>query len=198
MRKRERAGRFFRPTRAARWVAAAALAGLAGCINVPRAFDLLAPSRVAGLPAGAPWVALPLGSWIAESEATPHAIAACLDASCPARLAVGLFEARGEEARMLSAILDDPQRLRRALQAQDAADVGRARAVRTAIAVEPWSEGSLRGFAIRLARADNTRPAFGAVLAARSAGLIRFAIAVGAEPEAVRRTVAEVAAANLR
>jgi hypothetical protein len=178
--------------------AAAVLATLAGCIDIPRAFDLLMPSGVAGLPAGAPWTALPLRSWIAESEARPQGIAACVDPACPAPLAVGVFEAKGDEARLLAEVLDEPQKLQRALEAQDAADVGRAQAIRTAVAIEPWSDGALRGFAIRLSRADNARQAYGAVLATRAADPIRFAIAVGADAEAVQHIAREVAAANLR
>ena len=51
---------------------------------------------------------------------------------------------------------------------------------------------------MRLARADGTRAAHGAVLAERSSDMVRFVIAVGQESEAARQAAREAAAANLR
>lgn len=171
---------------------------LAGCLDLPRSFSLLVPGTVRGVPTSAPWIALPLRAWIAPELTQPQGIMACADAACPARLAIGVFSATGADARMLAAILDDPQKLRRALEAEDAEDKGPRRAIRTVVAVEPWTEGAHRGFTIRLARADGSRAAHGAVLAERSSDSMRVVIAIGADAEAVRQTARDVAAASLR
>lgn len=128
--------------------AAAALAvaaGLAACIYLPE--------PVAGLPGGGSWVALPLRGWIAEGGIAAEGVAGCFAPDCAPRVAIGLFRAAGAEARTLSGVLREPERLVRFLEARDRADSARQRkAVRSVVTVERLREGGLSGFAGTLAR----------------------------------------------
>jgi hypothetical protein len=139
----------------AAFVSAALAGALAGCIYFPE--------PVQGLPGGGGWVALPLRGWIAESAVKAEGIAGCFAAECAPRVGVGIFRATGEEARIVSGILREPERLVRFIEARDRADTAPQRkAVRTVASVEKLSERGLSGFARRCpgrtARASFTPP----------------------------------------
>jgi hypothetical protein len=141
---------------------AALAAALAGCIYFPE--------PVQGLPGGGGWVALPLRGWIAESAVKAEGIAGCFAADCAPRVGVGIFRAAGEEARVIAAVLREPERLVRFIDERDRADTGpRRKGVRTVATVEKLRESGLSGFAATLSRADGSRMAHAAVLAARPA-----------------------------
>ena len=165
---------------------------LAGCVYIP--------GRVDGVPAGAPWVALPLRGWIAEGGATAEAVTACFAPDCAPRVAVGVFRADGAQAAALAGVLREPQTLARTLLANDAADRDpKRRHIRTVPTVQPLREGDFEGFAIELARADGARaPAHGAVLGRHSGEALRFVIVVGFEAGTVRQVARDAAAAHLR
>lgn len=173
-------------------VGVAVCAALAGCLYIP--------GTVEGVPNGAPWVALPLRSWIAEGEATAEAVTACFDPGCAPRVAIGVFRATGRQAADLAGVLRDPEKLARGLRANDAADRDpKRRQIRTVPTVRTLQEAGFEGFAIELARADADRaPAHGAVLGRRSGDALRFVIAIGFEAETVRQVARDVATAQLR
>ena len=171
-------------------IAAAVLPTLAACLYLP--------SSVEGVPSGAGWLALPLRAWIAEGPIRAEGVAACLGDGCAATAAVGVFAAEGSEAALLSAVIRDPARLRRGLEANDAADPDRRRAVRTLVETAPLSEPGFEGFRISLARADGDRPpAHGAVLARRDGDRLRFVVAVGPSADGAGATAVAVARAEL-
>lgn len=169
--------------------AAAALtlaAGLAACIYLPE--------PVAGLPGGGSWVALPLRGWIAEGGIAAEGVAGCFAPDCAPRVAIGLFRAAGAEARTLSGVLREPERLVRFLAERDRADSAPQRkAVRSVVTVERLREGGLSGFAGTLAREDGSRAAHAAVLGAETRGGLRVAIVIGDSAEGVRMAAREVA-----
>jgi hypothetical protein len=171
--------------------AAAALPTLSACLYLP--------SPVEGIPSGTGWLALPLRPWIAEGPVRAEAVAACLGDDCAHEVAVGAFAAGGAEADALAAVIRDPARLKRGLEANDAADDDRRRRpVRTLVEVAPLAEDGLDGFRISLARADGARPpAYGAVLARREGDRLRFVVAVGPSAEGARATALSVARAEL-
>jgi hypothetical protein len=173
-------------------VFALAVGATAGCIYVPGAVE--------GLPAGGPWVALPLRGWIAEGAARAEAVAACFAPDCAPRVAVGVFSASGPEAEALAVVLRRPQQLASWLEAKDAADTDpKRRSTRTTATAQPLRDGAFEGFSIALARVDGARPpAYGAVLGRRSGDALRFVMAIGFEPETVRQVARDVAAAHLR
>src|SRR4028118_1516443 len=75
------------------------------------------PRPVEGVPAGAPWEALPLRKWLAEDRAEPQALAFCAPPECGPGLAVSVVRLKGRDAQITHAVLRDPERLARALRA---------------------------------------------------------------------------------
>jgi hypothetical protein len=165
---------------------AALTAALAGCVYFPE--------PVQGLPGGGGWVALPLRGWIAESGVKAEGIAGCFAADCAPRVGVGIFRAVGEEARIVAAVLREPERLVRFIEGRDRADTAPQRkGVRTVATVEKLRAAGLSGFAATLSREDGTRVAHAAVLAAETREGMRFALVVGESREGVRMMAREVA-----
>ena len=172
-------------------LAAGALLALSACLSLPASME--------GAPAGEGWLALPLRAWIAEGDVRANAVAACLGEACGGEVAIGVFAAEGAEAAALSAVLRDPAKLRRGIEASDAADTdGPRRSVHTLVEVFPLTEPGFEGFAVALSRADRARPpAHGAVLALADGGRLRFVLAIGPNAARVRATAAAMARTQL-
>src|SRR5918998_6961425 len=116
------------------------------------------PRAVEGVPAGAPWEALPLRKWLAKDRAEPQALAFCAPPECSPGLAVSVVRLKGRDAQVTHAVLQDPERLARALRSP----AGRDKPVRTRILVEPLKGAPYPGFTISLGPADGTKaPAYG-------------------------------------
>ena len=182
--------------RIAAFVASALTAGaVAGCLYIPQHLE--------GLPAGPPYTALPLRSWLAEDRIEPRAVVACASDECPHRIAVGVFRASGAEADALAATLKDPDALARALRAGKARSAGTPATrnksaavppVRTAVEARAFGAGDLSGFTLALSRADGEgRPAHGAALGRRSGDTIDVVLVVGDDEGAVAATALKVA-----
>ena len=166
-------------------IAALALS-LATCGYVPR--------PVEGVPAGAPWEALPLRKWLAEDRAEPQALAFCAPPECRPGLAVSVVRLKGRDAQVTDAVLRDPERLARALRSP----AGRDKPVRTQVSVEPLRGTPYLGFAISLAPADGRKPpAYGAALGRRSGESLDVVLVIGETAEAVQDTARQVAAREL-
>jgi hypothetical protein len=175
-------------------LAALALLAGTGCSEFDRLADYAFPPGVPGLASGANWVSLPIGGWVTEGGIEAKVIAACFAPNCPAPAGVGLFRAEGREAALLQAVIADPTLLRRQLEANDRRDPSpQRRRIRTEIAVERFSEGSLPGFALRLARPDGSYAAHAVVLATSGPGPVSVLIVIGKKPEEVRRIARDVA-----
>ena len=182
-------------TRPAIWVAAGALMGLAGCLDLALVSSIAFPPTIRGLDPGQPWTPLPVGSWITEGGIEAGAISACF--GCTPAAAVGMFRARGAEGEKLLGIAEDPPRLARFLRERSrAAPASRTRQpVEIAAAAEPVREGTWRGLAVQLARADGSRAAFGVALARKAErGDVTVIIVVAPQEDAARRIAREVAA----
>lgn len=153
----------------------------------------LFPRPVQGVPAEAPWFALPLGEWLGEGRAEPEAIAACRPPDCGPGLAVSVVRMSGEDAAAAARILADPGPLAQALQAPRS-----GKPSRTAAALTPLQEGSATGFAITLARRDGARrTAYGAALGQRSGEDLRVVLVIGEDASAVQDTARRVARRHL-
>lgn len=147
-----------------------------------------------GLPGGRGWFALPLRGWIAESAVKAEGIAGCFAADCAPRVGVGIFRAAGEEARVIAAVLREPERLVRFIDERERADTAPPRkGVRTVATVEKLRESGLSGLAATLSREDGSRMAHAAVLAAETREGLRFALVIGESREGVRMMAREVA-----
>ncbi|HEY8566246.1 MAG TPA: hypothetical protein VIL65_12145 [Beijerinckiaceae bacterium] len=138
----------------------------------------LLPRPVEGLGGEAGWSALPLRSWLSEERGVPEAVALCAAPDCPGRLAVGVIRLSPDEARGAAAILADPSRLARELEARARAPSRKGAKPRppTSIEVRPLGMSDRRGFAITLARRDGTQAVHGAVIAT---GADEVVIAIG-------------------
>ena len=159
---------------------------LAGCGYIPR--------PVAGVPPGAPWGALPLRKWLAENRAEPIALAFCAPPECRPGLAVGVIRLTGKDARVTDDLLENPERLARALRSP----AGREKPVRTRIAVERLDDSPYPGFAISLEPADGKKaPAYGVAVGRRSGDALDIVLVIGEAPDAVRAAAREVAAREL-
>jgi hypothetical protein len=159
---------------------------LATCGYIPRAVE--------GVPAGAPWEALPLRKWLAEDRAEPQALAFCAPPDCTPGLAVSVVRLKGRDAQITHAVLRDPERLARALRSP----AGRDKPVRTRISVEPMKGTPYPGFAISLAPADGKKaPAYGAALGRRSGESLDVVLVVGETADAVQDTARRVAEGEL-
>lgn len=176
-------------------VASALSLAAAACTSVPRQLD--------GVPAEAPYMALPLRSWLAEDRIEPTALVACASEECPQRIAVGVFRATGREADVLAATLKDPQALARALRARKPLSPA-ARAlpkktpqkprVQTAVEARPLEDGDVSGFTLAMRRADGEgRQAYGAALGRRSGDTLEVVLVVGDDEGAVAATAVRVA-----
>jgi hypothetical protein len=180
-------------------VVAGALPLLAtACTYIPRQLD--------GLPAGPPYTALPLRSWLAEDRLEPTAIVACARDEGPHRIAVGVFRASGGEADALAATLKDPEALARALRTPKPLSAGRFSArkpvtkppVRTAVEARPFGDGEFSGFTLALSRADGKgSPAYGAALGRRSGETIEVVLVVGDDQAVVAAAAVRVAREDL-
>jgi hypothetical protein len=152
------------------------------------------PRPVEGVPAGAPWEALPLRKWLAEDRAEPQALAFCAPPECGPGLAVSVVRLKGRDAQITHAVLRDPERLARALRSP----AGRDKPVRTRISVEPLKDAPYPGFAISLAPADGRKaPAYGAALGRRSGESLDVVLVIGETEEAVQDTARRVAEREL-
>ncbi|HEU6442531.1 MAG TPA: hypothetical protein VFF38_09235 [Microvirga sp.] len=153
---------------------------LTGCDYIPR--------TVAGLQTDASWGALPLRKWLAEDRAEPIALSFCAPPSCSPGLAVGVIRLTGEDARITQAVLEDPERLARALRSP----AGREKPVKTKVSVERLMGAPYPGFTITLAPSDGSKPpAHGAALGRRAGEELDVVLAIGVSPEAVEQRVRE-------
>ncbi|MBB4038379.1 hypothetical protein GGR34_000008 [Microvirga flocculans] len=154
---------------------------LASCAYIPR--------PVAGVPPGAPWEAMPLRKWLAEDRAEPIALSFCAPPECSPGLAVSVIRVTGKDADVTERLLKDPERLARGLLSQ----AGRTKPVKTRIAVERLPGSPFPGFAITLVPADGgKRPAYGAAFGRREGEALSVVLAIGEDPDAVRKTAREV------
>ncbi len=159
---------------------------LASCGYIPR--------PVAGVPPGAPWQALPLRKWLAEDRAEPMALSFCAPPECGPGLAVGVIRLTGKEARITEAVLQDPERLARALRSP----AGRDKPVKASITVERLKDAPYPGFVMTLAPIDGGKaPAFGAALGKRSGEDLEVVLVIGETAETVQQTARQVAAREL-
>lgn len=179
------------------FLATGAFFALAGCLDLTLVGDIAFPPTVPGLAVDQPWVTFPVGSWVQEGSVQASAIAACFAPACGPQAAVALFRATGAEAVRLREIARDPGQLVRALAATRPTKVGREmRAVTSAVSSEPLRDGAAQGFALRIARADGSHAAFGAVLASERPGTLTVVVVVSPSPEGAKRIAREVAAAQ--
>ena len=159
---------------------------VAGCGYIPR--------PVAGVPPGAPWDALPLRKWLAEDRAEPVALSFCAPPECSPGLAVGVVRLTGRDAQVTESLLEDPERLARALRSP----AGREKPVRTRITVERLNGGPYPGFAIDLTPSDGAkRQAYGAALGRREGEALSVVLVIGEDARAVHETARQVAAREL-
>lgn len=173
---------------------ALALLAVSGCLDLGLVGDVAFAPRVPGLPADQPWVSMPVGAWLTGSGVEPRAISACFAEACQPRAVVALFRAEGAEARALARVLDDPAALSRAVAGRrrpGARPVPPGRAAD--VTVERRQEGPLSGVAIRLARRDGSRPAYGYALAARRGDALAGLLVVAETEDGARRLAREAA-----
>ena len=172
------------------------LLALAGCLEGGRVdlalvADAAFPAAVPGLPADRPWTFLPVRTWVLESGWEVDAVAACLPPGCAPAALVAALRVRGPEAGKVAAILDEPGRLGRELEARKrglaARLAARARppsgtppvAAPPAVAtVEKRRDGPQSGFEVSLARPDGERSAHGIVLGRQTARGVSLVLAV--------------------
>lgn len=152
------------------------------------------PRPVAGLPPGEPWGALPLRKWLAEDRAEPVALSFCAPPECRPGLAAGVIRLTGKDAEITRALLEDPERLARALRSP----AGRDKPVRAQVSIEHLKDEPYEGFAITLAPADGgKRPAYGAALGKPEGDSLMVVLVIGEDPETVHETVRRVAEREL-
>ena len=84
-----------------------AVLALFGCNYIPR--------TVEGVPAEAPWAALPLRGWLVEGPVAPEAMTICRPPECRPGLAVAVLDVAGPDADEAEAVLRRPAGLARAL-----------------------------------------------------------------------------------
>ncbi|WP_164311293.1 hypothetical protein, partial [Streptococcus pneumoniae] len=80
----------------------AALTMLASCAYAPVVVEGLRPVDGSGEGGGNPWMFVPVGIWLTRDTVVPRAVGMCETETCPAKVAVAVFEARGAEARSLA------------------------------------------------------------------------------------------------
>ena len=163
---------------------------VASCGYIPRAVE--------GVPAGAPWEALPLRKWLAEDRAEPVAPSFCAPPECRPGLAVGVVRLKGQDAQVTYALLQDPERLARALRRPAPGKEPGKKPVQALVSVERLRDAPYPGFAISLAPADGRKaPAYGAALGRRSGEDLEVVLVVGETPDAVQDTARRVAEREL-
>lgn len=164
---------------------------LAACSYYPRAVEGLSQTA---------WLDLPLRRWLAEDRAEPLALAICRLPECGPDMVVGVVEIRGRDADAAEAVLNDPERLARALRIRSDNNGSRTRRlddVPVAAAARPLRDGALKGFTLSLSRADGTHAVFGVALGHRIGSDLRVVLAIGADPDAVEAAARKAARENL-
>lgn len=166
---------------------------LAACSDLSRRIDLILPDAVRGLPDEG-LRALPIRAWLAEKDVTAEALAGCIAEPCPLAAAIGVFRADGQSAAALRSAIRDPASLRTELTARRRASASWDKG--TAVAVEPFAAGALRGFVVTMRRRDGERPVTGIVLARTESIPLRFVLGV-AEDDRIIQAAESVARASL-
>lgn len=160
---------------------------LLGCVHYPE--------PVKGLPAGDPWLAFPLRSWLAEGRTVPEALVACLKPECPTRIAVAVIRATGFDADRLDALLSNPDPLTRMAGPPTSNARGKTE---SQVSVTPMREGRSRGFGIVMSRTDGVqRAVYGAALGQRIEEGLRLILVIGDDADSVQATARRVAAEYL-
>ncbi len=187
-----------RNRRAVALAAALSFAGLlAGCIGVPR--------PVAGIPADANWIALPLSGWIAEGDITIDAVSFCSNASaCPEGTVVAALEAKAEAANALEKALEDPDRMARLL---NEAAIRRARGTNAGRETKPAAPTTALArrvtisqrpaIAVDILRGDGSRSASAIVAGRRDGEILRAVLVIARTADAATGTARDVISARL-
>lgn len=181
-----------RPGGAAVAVLAAMAAALVGCIDLGFVRDVAFPPGLEGLAPDQPWLLLPVGVWVTEGEIEARAIAGCLAPACAVQAGVGLFEARGRAATEIAARISHPDEIAREVT-RVRLPAGAKSRVASEVAVEPIREAGHDGVAIRIARRDGSRAAYGIVLTAPRPGSTTVLLVIAPTPEGARRIARETA-----
>ena len=200
MRERARRG-----CRAWRLAAILLVTPLASCLDVGLLADTTFPPEVPGLPAGQPWVSLPVRSWVVEGDVKVRAVSACFEATCRPQAAVVVFDVAGPDATRLRAALRDPASLERELVARallrPPVRSGRRRGApapgdslpATRIEVVAASGTSGAGLTVRLARPDGSRSTFGVISAVPRPGGMTVVIVIAPSQQAASSLAQDVA-----
>jgi hypothetical protein len=115
-------------------------------------------------------------------------------------MVVGVVEIDGRDADAAEAVLNDPERLARALRIRSENNSSKARrpdGFPVAAAAWPLRDGALKGFTLSLSRTDGSRAVFGAALGHRIGSHLRIVLAIGADPDAVEAAARKAARENL-
>ncbi|CEJ13707.1 hypothetical protein BN1110_04031 [bacterium YEK0313] len=192
---------------------AAALLLLASCAYAPVAVEGLQPPEIGADRGDSPWIFVPVGMWLTRDTIVPRAVGMCELPSCPTKVAVAVFEARGAEARGLQRTLRNPSELARTLVAGNqtrrrlvaesnrsvpAAIAARRMPRRVAACAQRLRRRGFSGFTLTIRRAEGqARTAHAAVLARPQGNRIRVVVVVGERPGIVDTAVKAAADANL-
>ncbi|MCZ0736670.1 hypothetical protein [Phreatobacter sp. AB_2022a] len=192
---------------------AAALLLLASCAYAPVAVEGLQPPEIGADRGDSPWIFVPVGMWLTRDTIVPRAVGMCELPSCPTKVAVAVFEARGAEARALQRTLRNPSELARMLVAGNqtrrrlvaesnrsvpAAIAARRMPRRVAASAVRLRHRGFSGFTLTIRRVEGqARTAHGAVLARPQGNRIRVVVVVGERPGTVDTAVKAAADANL-
>lgn len=179
-------------------LAAAALLPLANCLDIAFVADVAFPAAVPGLPTDQPWVSLPIGAWVIESEVEARAISMCVSPECRPQAAIGLFRATGSARVRLAELAGRPDALLRELAERPARRMARrsgpARPVPAAsVTVEARREGAAQGFVGRIARPDGSREAAIAALARPRSEALAIVVVIAPTQDAAWRLARTVA-----
>lgn len=191
----------------------ASLTMLASCAYAPVVVEGLRPIETGSEGGDNPWMFVPVGIWLTRDTVVPRAVGMCETETCPAKVAVAIFEARGAEARSLTRSLRNPSELarivvagnqtRRRLVAEANRSVPPAIAARrmprpvTATA-HRLRHRALSGFTLTIRRTEgDARVAHAAVLARTWGDRLRVVVVIGARPGVVDTAVKAAADANL-
>ncbi len=181
-----------RPGGAAAAALAAISAALVGCIDLGFVRDVAFPPGLDGLASDQPWLLLPVGVWVTEGEIEARAVAGCLEPACAVQAGIGLFEARGRAASEIAARIARPDDLAREVARRRPVSRTTSR-VPSEVAVERIREAGHDGVAVRIARRDGSRAAYGIVLAAAHPGSTTVLVVIASTPEGARRIARETA-----
>lgn len=182
-----------RPGAAAAGALGAISAALVGCVDLGFMRDVAFPPGLQGLAPDQPWLLLPVGIWVSEGEIEARAVAGCLAPGCAVQAGIGLFEARGRAASDIAARIAHPGEFARDM-ARTRLRSGAKSRVTSEVAVERIREAGHDGVAVRIARRDGSRAAYGIVLAASRPGLTTVLVVIALTPEGARRIARETAA----